>query len=110
MPRVDDSYGGDEDFFDLSPWVSSPSSSRVARFRFDHANRVTQVQWRNNIGNGYVYKDMGYEQYRQFARAISKGEKINTFLNNFDYRPMTEDEWSAPSNPLRKGLRSRLKD
>lgn len=94
--------------FDLSPWTETSGSTRVSRFRYDHANREVQVQWRNNIGDGYVYEDVDYEQYRQFARAVSKGRKINTFLNGFPYRPMNGPEVNAPSNPNRKGLTSRV--
>lgn len=94
--------------FDLSPWTESSGSSRVSRFRYDHSNREIQVQWRNNIGSGYVYEDVGYEQYRQFARAASKGKKINTFLNSFPYRPASQQEITAPSNDTRRGLTSRV--
>jgi hypothetical protein len=94
--------------FDLSPWTESSSSTRVSRFRYDHSNREIQVQWRNGIGDGYVYEDVNYEQYRQFARAASKGKKINTFLNAFPYRPATQQETTAPSNATRQGLTSRV--
>lgn len=94
---------------DLSQWISTPSSSRVSRIRYDHANKAVQVQWTNNIGNGYVYGDMSYEEYRSFARAASKGRRINDYLNNKPYRPMEVDEYSQPSNTSRKGLASRVK-
>lgn len=98
----------DNERFDLSPWVETPSSSRVSRFRYDHANRAIQVQWTNQKNIGYIYEDASYEQYRGFARAVSKGKRINSHLNHFAYRPMTEDEASAPSNPARRGLQSRV--
>ena len=94
--------------FDLSPWVESPSSSRVSRFRYDHANNAVQVQWTNQKGHGYIYNDLDYEAYRLFARAVSKGKKINTYLNGYPYRMMTDSEVQAPSNSTRRGLQSRV--
>lgn len=107
MPR-DQVQPADKPQFDLSPWTETPASTRVSRFRYDHANRETQVQWRNGKGNGYVYREMEYEQYRLFARAASKGKKINEFLNAFPYEPMTNEEAGAPSNTNRRGLQSRV--
>lgn len=98
----------DVEQYDLAPWTESSSSTRVSRFRYDHANREVQVQWRNNIGDGYAYENVNYEQYRQFARAVSKGKKINTFLNSFPYRPMAASEANAPANENRRGLSSRV--
>ncbi len=102
----------DDPRHDLSPWTETPSSSRVSRFRYDHATKQIQCQWTNMIGTGYVY-DLAndanpYESFRLFARAVSKGRKINTMLNGYPYRPMTPDEYTAPSNPNRSGLQSRV--
>ena len=102
----------DDPEHDLSPWTATPNSSRVSRFRYDHATKQTQVQWTNQIGNGYLYDVSNapnpYEAYRLFARAVSKGQKINTMLNGLPYRNMTPDEFSAPSNSNRGGLSSRV--
>jgi len=98
----------DHDKFDLSPWTETPSSSRVSRFRYDHANNVTQVQWRNQKNDGYLYADMSYEEFRGFARAVSKGKRINSHLNGHPYRLMTPDEVQAAANTQRRGLKSRV--
>ena len=98
----------DIESFDLSPWVECPSSSRVSRYRYDFANRALQVQWRNNKNQGYVYP-MEYDGYRSFSRIASKGRYINSPLNGVAYRPMDESEYSAPSNPNRNSLTSRVK-
>lgn len=95
--------------FDLSPWVETPSSSRVSRFRYDHANQAVQVQWTNNLNHGYVYYDVPYEQYRLFARAVSKGKKINTQLNGYRYELMSEEQVDAGSNTNRSGVASRVR-
>src|SRR6478672_10593456 len=94
--------------FDLSPWVESPASSRVSRFRYDHANNAVQVQWTNQKNHGYIYDGLDYENYRLFARAVSKGKKVNSFLNGYAYRMMTDTEVNAPSNQNRRGLQSRV--
>ena len=60
MP-LDPSLSIDLDNADLSPWLETPSSSRVARMRYDHGNRATQVQWTNGKNRGYVYGDFTYE-------------------------------------------------
>ena len=94
---------------DLGPWVETPASSRVSRFRFDHLQRQLQVQWRNNKGDGYLYENIDYEGYRSFARVVSKGKHINAVLNGHTYRPMTPSEYDAPSNEGRRGIGSRLR-
>lgn len=93
---------------DLGPWIETPSSSRVSRFRYDHLQRELQVQWRNNKNNGYVYHNVDYEGYRAFARVASKGKHINSTLNGFVYERMTGEE-DYPSNEKRKGIGSRLR-
>ena len=93
---------------DLGPWIETPSSSRVSRFRFDHLQRQLQVQWRNGIGPGYIYENMDYEGYRAFARVASKGKHINAVLNGHAYDEMTGQEL-LPSNEKRKGIGSRLR-
>lgn len=100
----DEAYN--EDRHDLTPWSETPKSSRVSRYRYDHMNSAIQVQWRNNKNHGYVYLEVPEEGYRAFVRAASKGKHINNALNNFDYRLMTPDEVSAPSNSQR-GMTSR---
>lgn len=99
-----------EDFqrFDIGPWVESPSSSRVSRYRYDFANQALQVQWTNQKNHGYVYGPMDYEGYRAFARAVSKGKYVNRVLNGYPYRLMDPDEVDAPSNPRRQALTSRV--
>lgn len=101
----DEAYN--EEIHDLTPWVETPSSSRVSGFRYDHLNRALQVTWRNNKNHGYIYLDMEYEAYRSFSRAASKGKNVNSNLNNHEYRLMSPDELSAPSNPERGGALSR---
>jgi hypothetical protein len=95
--------------FDLGPWAETPSSSRVSRYRYDYSNRAVQVQWRNNYNHGYIYQDVPYEDYRSFARVVSKGRYVNSTLNGYPYRVMTVDEVSAPSNEHRN-LVSRARD
>ena len=107
---LDDIYAGvdaEGQAHDLGPWIETPSSSRVSRFRFDHLQRQLQVQWRNNKNNGYIYEGIDYEGYRSFARVVSKGKYINRILTH-DFRPMNITEYEAPSNERRKGLGSRL--
>jgi hypothetical protein len=94
---------------DLGPWIETPSSSRVSRFRYDHLQRSLQVQWTNNKGHGYVYENVDYEGYRSFARVASKGKHINSTLDNYTYRPMDPFEYDAPSNDKRRGVGSRLR-
>lgn len=86
---------------DLGPWIESPNSSRVSRYRFDYHNRALQVQWQNNKNHGYIYRDMDYEDFRGFVRAISKGQRVNSHLNQFEYDLMSPDEVDAPSNTRR---------
>lgn len=97
---------------DISPWLETPSSSRVARMRYDHGNRAVQVQWTNGKSRpGYVYGNFTYEAYRAFARAASRGRRINTHINgNNPYRLMSPDEAAHPSNDKRRGISSRVKD
>lgn len=110
MP-LDPSLSIDLDNADLSPWLETPSSSRVARMRYDHGNRATQVQWTNGKNHGYVYGDFTYEAYRAFARAASRGRRINTHINgNNPYRLMSDEEVNHPSNTRRRGISSRVRD
>jgi len=94
---------------DLSPWVETPESTRVSRFRYDHISRALQVQWTNGKNPGYIYDDVPYETYRSFARAISKGKYINAVLNGFPYGRASQDQMDEPSNPARRGIRSRVR-
>jgi len=87
---------------DLGPWVETPNSSRVSRYRYDYLNHATQVQWTNQKNHGYIYRGMGYEDFRGFVRAMSKGKRVNTHLNGFEYELMTPDEVDAPSNSRRE--------
>lgn len=93
---------------DLGPWIETASSSRVARFRYDHLQRQLQVQWRNNKNQGYVYENVDYEGYRSFGRVVSKGRHINSTLNNYTYRPMSGEQ-ELPSNEKRRGINSRIR-
>lgn len=116
MPRVP--HPGDKGQHDLSPWVSvsyrpypssGAGSSRVSAFRYDHSAKQVQVQWQNNKNNGYIYEDMDYEEYRSFARAVSRGKRINTHLNRKKYYPMQGEE-TLPSNSKRRGLTSKMRN
>jgi hypothetical protein len=86
---------------DCGPWMETPASSRVSRFRYDYQNTALQVQWRNNKNPGYVYLAVPYEGYRRFARISSKGKFINSDLNGYDFRGITPEELDAPSNEKR---------
>lgn len=99
----------DLDQMDLSPWIHTPSSSRVQQLRYDHGNSAVQVKWTNQKNIGYVYGDCTYEQYRSFARAASRGKYINRQLNALPYRRLYPDEESAVGNPRRRGLSSRVR-
>ena len=91
--------------FDCGPWAETPSSSRVASYRFDYHNRAIQVRWRNGKSQpGHIYRDVPYEVYRSFARVASKGKYVNSTLNGYDYDLMTPDEAHAPSNERRQGV------
>jgi hypothetical protein len=110
VPRVYDRPDDWGDEWDLSPWTSAPSSTRVSRYRYDFANNSVQVQWKNQKNWGYIYgiyEDIPYSQYVQFARATSKGKRINNPFNGFSYDMMTVDEVIEPSNTTRRGLLSR---
>lgn len=103
-------YDPDDDpNHDLGPWVDTPQSTRLRRYRFDHATGQIQVEWANNKGPGYVYDVGSYEVYRSFARRASKGQSVNSLLNGYPYRPADPEELSAPSNPNRRGLQSRVR-
>jgi hypothetical protein len=93
---------------DLGPWIETPRSTRVSRFRFDHLQRQLQVQWTNGKGPGHIYENVDYEGYRAFARVASKGKHVNSSLNGKVYRKM-EGEEDFPSNEKRKGIGSRLR-
>lgn len=101
QPKVQEqasSEGYDAFKTDLGIWVETPNSSRVSRYRYDYHNRALQLQWTNQKNHGYVYRDMEYEDYRGFVRAMSKGQRVNSHLNGFDYGLMSPDEVDAPSN------------
>ena len=93
---------------DLGPWIETPSSSRVSRFRFDHLQRELQVQWTNGKNAGCIYRNVDYEGYRAFARVVSKGKHVNSTLNGHEFDYMSGEE-NLPSNEKRKGLGSRLR-
>lgn len=111
---------------DYGPWIETPTSSRVSRYRYDYANRGIQVMWKNGkmAGSGpssptavagtYYGGDVGaeidYETFRLFARRVSKGKSINNMLNGMGYRGMSVDEVdkkTAPSNERRKFMGGR---
>lgn len=104
----DTTLSTDHDKFDMGPWTDTPSSTRVSRFRYDHANRMLQVQWTNQKNHGYLYGDMTYEEYRSFARAVSKGKRVNSHLNGKPYRLLDPDELAAGTNVQRRGVTSRV--
>lgn len=89
---------------DLGPWAETPNSTRVAKYRYDYMKNEVQVTWRNNTNPGYAYENMGYEEFRRFARVVSKGKYINSTLNGFGYRKLSTDEVNAPSNRARRGV------
>jgi len=93
---------------DLGPWIETPSSTRVSRFRYDHLQRELQVQWTNNKNAGCIYHNVDYEGYRSFARVASKGRHINSTLNHFDFSYMRGEE-DYPSNEKRRGIGSRVR-
>ncbi len=92
---------------DFTPWVEM-KSSRLKRARFDRATGAIQIDWGN--GNpGYVYRDVGYETWRGFIRASSKGRYVNNSLGN-NYRPLDSDELNIPSNTSRSNPLGRGKN
>lgn len=100
----------DVEAYDFGPWVET-ASSRCTRYRYDYANSVLQVEWRN--GRGHVvtaYRDVSSEMYRRFARSASKGKFVNRVLNgsagSYDAIGHNE-EFAAPSNPNRRAVKHR---
>lgn len=93
---------------DFTPWVEM-KSKRLARARYDRITTAIQIDWGN--GNpGYVYRDAGYETWRAFIRASSKGRFVNTRLNSLDYRRLDSDELNIPSNGMRTNPTARGKN
>lgn len=94
-----------EEMHDLGPWIETPDSSRVAAFRYDYHNNAIQMTWRNGRP-AYIYLEVPYEGFRSFARAASKGRYINFAAdgNMGNYRHMTPEEESAPSNSQRRAI------
>jgi hypothetical protein len=92
---------------DFTPWVEM-TSSRLTAARYDRYTEAIQVEWGN--GNpGYTYKAAGYETWRSFIRASSKGKFVNSHLNPLDYAPDASG-CALPSNdkntnPLSRGKR-----
>lgn len=87
---------------DFTPWVEV-NSSRMQRIRYDHATGNVQVDWGN--GNpAYVYREVGYEVWRSFIRASSKGKFINRRLESASssFDPVSTDEMELPSNGNRR--------
>ena len=84
-----------EGVHDLTPWVEM-KSSRLARPRYDRINQSIQIDWGNG-NTGYVYKECGYEMWRSFIRASSKGRFVNSHLNSKDYGADAESI-ALPSN------------
>jgi len=96
---------------DLGPWIETPNSSRVLRYRFDYGSRTLQVLWRKpggSHGAGTLYSDVDYEQFRSFGRAISKGRAVNSILNSLSYEPLGNDH-HVPSNDRRRPPSSRFR-
>lgn len=99
MPRDDGLYV-DHKAMQCGPWYSTPQSSRVKRFRYDYGNEMIQIQWTNEdapwSNPGYVYS-ASWEEFRGLVRAASKGKRINNPINDAtEYRPMVEEEYTAP--------------
>lgn len=106
---------------DFGPWIETPNSSRVSRYRYDYLNDSIMVEWTNQkraqsgpssptaepvtiygaLADGGTPID--YEGFRRFARAISKGKAVNTILNGFGYRGVSTDEYQADSNERYRG-------
>jgi len=99
----------DADVHDLGPWAETPASSRVSRYRYDYAQRAVQVQWRNNKNDGYIYEDVDYEAFRNFARAVSKGKAINRGVPSNTYGLMRNQEYEIESNAKRNAIYSRVR-
>lgn len=100
----------DADVHDLGPWAETPSSSRVSRYRYDYAQRQVQVQWRNNKNKGYIYEDVPYEAFRNFARAVSKGKAINRGVPSTNFGLMQNQEYDIESNAKRTAIYSRVRE
>lgn len=107
MPSPYQPYDSPE--HDLGPWIESPGSSRMSRYRYDYAADTLQVTWANDRGHspGTVYEGVGSDIYRRMARAASKGKFVNRILDGFSYRPADPDEFDAPSNPDRSVVQHR---
>jgi hypothetical protein len=83
---------------DCGPWISATASSRVRDYRYDYKNHALQVRWTNRgTDEGYIYREVDYEGFRSFVRAVSKGRRINAVLNDYAYERMTPDEITAAS-------------
>lgn len=92
----------EDDPHECSPWVETPSSSRVRRFRFDFATSNVHVVWANSRGAvGHVYENVPSEIYRAFTRSSSPGGAVNSMLNGFHHRPITPEELNLPSSTRR---------
>lgn len=52
-------------------WIESPESSNIARFRYDEANQVLFVEFKN--GSVYQYFDVPSNVFEQMKAASSKG-------------------------------------
>lgn len=85
---------------DWGPWTQSPSSSRVASFRYNYTAQSLLLTWRNGRP-AFTYLGVPYEVFRSFARIMSKGKAVNSALNGYSYRPASTDELDAPSNEER---------
>ncbi len=53
-------------------WIDTPESSNVARFRYDEANQVLTVEFKN--GGAYNYFDVPETAFEQMKAAPSKGQ------------------------------------
>lgn len=66
-----------------SPWVPTPQSTRVARFRYNFPSMGLEVDWTNGKNNGFMYSGVPESTFRDFSSAPSKGKFVNEVLNTF---------------------------
>lgn len=53
-------------------WIESPESSNIGRFRYDDANQVLFVEFKN--GSLYQYFDVPQNVFEQMKTVPSKGQ------------------------------------
>jgi len=55
-------------------WIETPESSNIARFKYDEANRVLKVEFKN--GGLYDYFDVPDNVFEGMRNAPSKGQYL----------------------------------